>query len=38
MRGPAYDRIRTETSTLDADMTPGDIADTLKRLHFLAAR
>ena len=34
MRSPAYDRIRTETSTLDADMTPADIADTLKRLHF----
>jgi hypothetical protein len=29
----ALDRIRTET-TLDADMTPADIADTLKRLHF----
>jgi hypothetical protein len=34
MRGPAYDRIRTETSTLDADMTPADIVDTLKRPHF----
>ena len=34
MRSPAYDRIRTETSTLDADMTPADIADTLKRLNF----
>jgi hypothetical protein len=30
----SFDRIRTEPSTLDADMTPGDIADTLKRLHF----
>jgi hypothetical protein len=27
-------RIRTEPETLDADMTPADIADTLRRLHF----
>jgi hypothetical protein len=37
MRSPAYDRIRTETSTLDADMTPADIADALKRLHFTSS-
>jgi hypothetical protein len=30
----AYDRIRTEPEVLDADMTPADIVDTLKRLHF----
>jgi len=30
----AYDRIRTEPEVLDADMTPGDIADALKRLRF----
>jgi hypothetical protein len=30
----SLDRIRTEPQTLDADMTPADIADTLKRLHF----
>jgi len=27
-------RIRNETPVLDADMTPADIADTLRRLHF----
>ena len=27
-------RIRNEPETLDADMTPADIADTLRRLHF----
>jgi len=30
----AYDRILTEPPTIDADMRPSDIADTLRRLKF----
>jgi len=30
----ALDRIRTEPPTIDADMRPADIADTLRRLRF----
>ena len=30
----SLERIRNEPSTLDADMTPADIANTLKRLKF----
>jgi hypothetical protein len=34
MHPNALDRIRAEPEALNADMTPADICDVLKRLHF----